>query len=447
VLRASEVLFQVGLEEERSRLIRTFSVGMRQRTNLAQAIVHSPSLVILDEPTNGLDPAGREEMLTLVQFQRFRADLASIQQLLDRWRRSPELLEHCLKIGPYLAFRRGIAQKIRWVKSRHHRNGAVKFPLTAHAGNAAAHAEKPFERGGTEGHDHLRRDELELLAQVGLASRHFGRVRLAVFRRPTLDDVAHVDVVAQKTHGGDHSIEELPGFADEGKALRVLFGSRALADETELGGRVAAVRYTATTVTVNLEAAPDHLAFLQQPTNTVAGVAMSPAATVKVLDQYNNLVDTDTSNVTISWNQLGNHNKTLGIGWTENVTARETIHHNWFYNTNQRNPSADNLAYAHLYNNYLQNITSYGNYSRGSTKMVLENSYFDHVNNPYYPDSTAQLRQTGSILVSCTGTQATSGSAFSSTANGIMHSFHIHCVYRFRRHVIRISQFVKLSHV
>jgi ABC-2 type transport system ATP-binding protein len=67
VLRASEVLFQVGLEEERSRLIRTFSIGMRQRTNLAQAIVHSPTLVILDEPTNGLDPAGREEMLALVR--------------------------------------------------------------------------------------------------------------------------------------------------------------------------------------------------------------------------------------------------------------------------------------------------------------------------------------------------------------------------------------------
>ena len=73
VLRASEVLFQVGLEEERSRLIRTFSVGMRQRTNLAQAIVHSPSMVILDEPTNGLDPSGREEMLTLVR--RLSADL------------------------------------------------------------------------------------------------------------------------------------------------------------------------------------------------------------------------------------------------------------------------------------------------------------------------------------------------------------------------------------
>jgi ABC-2 type transport system ATP-binding protein len=67
VLRASEVLFQVGLEEERSRLIRTFSTGMRQRAKLAQALVHSPELVVLDEPTNGLDPSGREEMLALVR--------------------------------------------------------------------------------------------------------------------------------------------------------------------------------------------------------------------------------------------------------------------------------------------------------------------------------------------------------------------------------------------
>ena len=67
VLRSSEVLFQVGLEEERSRLIRTFSTGMKQRAKLAQALVHAPELVVLDEPTNGLDPAGREEMLSLVR--------------------------------------------------------------------------------------------------------------------------------------------------------------------------------------------------------------------------------------------------------------------------------------------------------------------------------------------------------------------------------------------
>ena len=67
VLRASEVLFQVGLEEERSRLIGTYSTGMQQRAKLAQALVHAPELVVLDEPTNGLDPPGREEMLTLVR--------------------------------------------------------------------------------------------------------------------------------------------------------------------------------------------------------------------------------------------------------------------------------------------------------------------------------------------------------------------------------------------
>jgi pectate lyase len=122
----------------------------------------------------------------------------------------------------------------------------------------------------------------------------------------------------------------------------------------------------------------------------------------------------DTSYVTVSWNVMGSHNKTFGIGWTDNVTARITIHHNWFHDTTQRNPSADNLAYAHLYNNYLQNITSYGNYSRGATKMVLENSYFDTVNNPYYyeTDTGAQLKQSGSILVNCTGSHTTNGSAF-----------------------------------
>jgi pectate lyase len=120
----------------------------------------------------------------------------------------------------------------------------------------------------------------------------------------------------------------------------------------------------------------------------------------------------DTSNLTVSWNVMGNHNKTFGIGWTQNVTARATIHHNWIHDTNQRNPSADNLAYAHLYNNYLANISSYGNYSRGSTRMVIENSYFDHVTNPYYPDTTAQLKQSGSIVVNSSGRKETSGSAF-----------------------------------
>ena len=65
--RAADVLYQVGLDEERYRLLRGFSTGMKQRVKLAQAIVHDPELVFLDEPTNGLDPIGREEMLELIE--------------------------------------------------------------------------------------------------------------------------------------------------------------------------------------------------------------------------------------------------------------------------------------------------------------------------------------------------------------------------------------------
>ncbi len=64
--RASDVLDLVGLDEARFRPVGGFSTGMRQRTKLAQAIVADPQLVLLDEPTAGLDPMGREEMLTLV---------------------------------------------------------------------------------------------------------------------------------------------------------------------------------------------------------------------------------------------------------------------------------------------------------------------------------------------------------------------------------------------
>ncbi len=65
--RASDVLTLVGLHEERFRYLGEFSTGMKQRAMLAQAIVHDPELVFLDEPTAGLDPEGREEMLDLVR--------------------------------------------------------------------------------------------------------------------------------------------------------------------------------------------------------------------------------------------------------------------------------------------------------------------------------------------------------------------------------------------
>jgi ABC-2 type transport system ATP-binding protein len=65
--RTADVLRHVGLAEERYRPIGGYSTGMRQRVQLAQAIVHDPRLLLLDEPTNGLDPAGRDEMLGLIR--------------------------------------------------------------------------------------------------------------------------------------------------------------------------------------------------------------------------------------------------------------------------------------------------------------------------------------------------------------------------------------------
>lgn len=65
--RAHEALFFVGLGEARYRELRTYSLGMKQRAKLAQALVHGPQLLFLDEPTNGLDPPARARMIKLIQ--------------------------------------------------------------------------------------------------------------------------------------------------------------------------------------------------------------------------------------------------------------------------------------------------------------------------------------------------------------------------------------------
>ena len=82
--RAHEVLFLTGLEEARYRKVETYSSGMKQRIKLAQAIVHDPNLLFLDEPTSGMDPKGRLEMLELIQM------------IADRGRMSIVLATHIL---------------------------------------------------------------------------------------------------------------------------------------------------------------------------------------------------------------------------------------------------------------------------------------------------------------------------------------------------------------
>ena len=82
--RASDILDLVGLDEARFRPIGGFSTGMRQRTKLAQALVGDPELILLDEPTAGLDPMGREEMLDLVaRLGTFGISVLMATHLLD----------------------------------------------------------------------------------------------------------------------------------------------------------------------------------------------------------------------------------------------------------------------------------------------------------------------------------------------------------------------------
>lgn len=73
--RAHEALYFVGLGEARYRPLETYSQGMKQRAKLAQALVHGPRLLFLDEPTNGLDPPARERMINLIQEIRDGGDV------------------------------------------------------------------------------------------------------------------------------------------------------------------------------------------------------------------------------------------------------------------------------------------------------------------------------------------------------------------------------------
>lgn len=128
----------------------------------------------------------------------------------------------------------------------------------------------------------------------------------------------------------------------------------------------------------------------------------------------------DATDITVSWNQFLDNNKTLGIGWTANLITRMTLHHNWFARTNQRNPSGGNLLNMHMYSNYLQDIRSYGNWARGETKGVIEHSLFHNVADPYFVDPAGELVQRGNVV---TGTSSwrdglikEQGAAFDPTA-------------------------------
>jgi ABC-2 type transport system ATP-binding protein len=127
--RASEVLDLVGLDEARFRPIGGFSTGMRQRTKLAQAIVADPKVVLLDEPTAGLDPIGREEMLALVgRLAGFGISALVATHLLDDVQR---VCDHVVMIDGGKLRHEGATQSLV------HRTGALRVEVNDGAGRLA----------------------------------------------------------------------------------------------------------------------------------------------------------------------------------------------------------------------------------------------------------------------------------------------------------------------
>ncbi|WP_198684079.1 pectinesterase family protein [Brachybacterium sp. YJGR34] len=81
--------------------------------------------------------------------------------------------------------------------------------------------------------------------------------------------------------------------------------------------------------------------------------------------------------LTVSWSIFRDHNKSLGVGWTDDVVTTLTVHHTAFWNTYQRNGSIDNVAAGHLYNNHLHGQAHYGTMSRGASQLLVEASVYE----------------------------------------------------------------------
>ena len=163
----------------------------------------------------------------------------------------------------------------------------------------------------------------------------------------------------------------------------------------------------------------------KRPDNDRDGIQMDTSTHVWVDHMYftrlgDGLVDIrkDCDNITLSWNVFADHNKALGEGWTQNVVTRLTLHHNWIRNTHQRNASLDNTAASHVYNNYLEDISSYGMLGRNAALLVVEGNYFRDVRNPlHHQGPGGELVARDNIFEQCTGnTGQERGQSFDPTA-------------------------------
>ncbi|WP_221585337.1 pectinesterase family protein [Microbacterium sp. G2-8] len=106
----------------------------------------------------------------------------------------------------------------------------------------------------------------------------------------------------------------------------------------------------------------------------------------------------DSTAVTASWNFFHDHNKTLGVGWTDNVVTTLTLHHNRFSNVHQRNASLDSVAAGHVYNNWMSGVSSYGINARGGAQVLVESSVFEHARKPLIADDGGHVHQRDNLF-------------------------------------------------
>lgn len=186
IQRAHEVLQYVGMAEERYRMLETYSSGMKQRIKLAQALVHDPELLFLDEPTTGMDPIGRQEMLDLIK------DISTVKgiQIIVSSHLLPDIEYSCQDV---VVLRQGkliIQGNIEELKDTQHRLFEVKIKGDQEVFTAAL-AELGLE-WRERGNDVLRvplPDGLEPEVFFKLAAENGFQIRHLAATQSSLEDV------------------------------------------------------------------------------------------------------------------------------------------------------------------------------------------------------------------------------------------------------------------
>ena len=184
--RAHEVLFYVGLGEARYRPLGTYSLGMKQLAKLAQALVHGPRLLILDEPTNGLDPAARQRMVRMIREMKESGEMHLV--LCSHLLRDVE--ETCEEV---LILKQG--QIVHYSNLEEERRANKRFVEIETVGNDSGLAEELSRLGcncTVAGTGHFRMvlpEGFELQEIYRVAAARDLQLRRLSHRRDTLEDI------------------------------------------------------------------------------------------------------------------------------------------------------------------------------------------------------------------------------------------------------------------